>query len=810
MPSTSAGTTPSTQDATAARSPSLLARIRTPFTTKTRHIGDFFVQPDDPHRQYGPGDVITGSVILKVLKPVRVTHITVCLHGFVQVYKAANTPGEGYKAYTGTSTPGKTMRTGYFGNGFASLFVDEVALCGEGRLGEGTYQFGYELVFPKTSQPSSINVRRLSLIADYSLMVSQFERGTIAYMITCTLTKPTTIAPVVIRDREIRYGQDINIATIPRPKPRVITLEPLAKRGRTRRHQLRRTNTTDTTAEADQHSSGSMTGSDGTVTQQGSITTSSQPDREAVTSPAPSEPSETSTESGVSNSGAGSAVGSTTQSRRSNGSSRAASQQGDQRPISTSIQLAEGGYLRGDTIQIRISIQHRKVVRSLHGVILTFYRQARVDMHPQLPIIDREGKLQKGEDYYPKSKTGLGGLSLSAAGSSHVFRKDLAQSFASLIVNPENLTADIKAAVRIPEEAFPTISGVPGNMISFKYYVEVILDIQGKLTGLSRLFANTGNQYGSGGGLPGADANAGMMSAWGGHFIDTQDLRREKSVISSLFEVVVGTRDSARLQGVPARAFPAESSVGAVDARSNLNAPTGPQPGIYPGEAPMPYDYDAQAHYDEGWGYNGYEYDPSVGDGTYDQYYDAMYGQAPPPMPSVPLPDLAEENELPEKERLRRAEARLLPSQPPDADEPESSAAADRFAPSAPALDDSHASSSRIVPTEAVPSAGDITTGPSGESSAAPSYSGPSHPSHAATDDKQELQRRRLQLERSAPEEDPTDGEAAGPSAPPGALAAEDEMTPTAPVLPDPSDVHDDGDDHEVGGSFAQLPKYER
>lgn len=140
------------------RTTSLLSRIKSPFGAKPRNIGEYYIQPDDPHRQYGPGDVIKGSIILKVLKPLRVTHITVCLHGFVQVYKSANNPGENYRAYTGSSTPGRTSRTGYFGNGFASLFQDEIALCGEGRLGEGTYQFGYELVFPKDRLPSDIEV----------------------------------------------------------------------------------------------------------------------------------------------------------------------------------------------------------------------------------------------------------------------------------------------------------------------------------------------------------------------------------------------------------------------------------------------------------------------------------------------------------------------------------------------------------------------------------------------------------------------------------------------------------------------------
>jgi arrestin-related trafficking adapter 9 len=158
MPSPSTGRPPSPQSPSPARNTSFLSKIKAPFATKARNIEEYYVQPDDPHRQYSPGDVITGNVILKVLKPLRVTHIVVCLHGFVQVYKSPNNPGDSYRAYTGTSTPGKTNKTGYFGNGFASLFMDEVVLCGEGRLGEGTYQFGFELIFPRDRLPSSIDV----------------------------------------------------------------------------------------------------------------------------------------------------------------------------------------------------------------------------------------------------------------------------------------------------------------------------------------------------------------------------------------------------------------------------------------------------------------------------------------------------------------------------------------------------------------------------------------------------------------------------------------------------------------------------
>lgn len=55
---------------------------------------------------------------------------------------------------------GRGRRGGeYLGNGFASLFEDEVVLCGDGRLKEGVYRFNFELDFPQDNLPTSINVR---------------------------------------------------------------------------------------------------------------------------------------------------------------------------------------------------------------------------------------------------------------------------------------------------------------------------------------------------------------------------------------------------------------------------------------------------------------------------------------------------------------------------------------------------------------------------------------------------------------------------------------------------------------------------
>lgn len=140
----------------------IFSRITSPFGSKSRNIADFSIEPKDPHKQYSPGDVVPGSVRFRVVKPVRVTHIVVCLHGFVQVFKNPGSPGEGFRAnkeYLGT---GRGKKSGeYFGNGFASLFEDETVLCGDGRLAEGKYQFNFELEFPDRDLPSSIEVYTL-------------------------------------------------------------------------------------------------------------------------------------------------------------------------------------------------------------------------------------------------------------------------------------------------------------------------------------------------------------------------------------------------------------------------------------------------------------------------------------------------------------------------------------------------------------------------------------------------------------------------------------------------------------------------
>ncbi|KAK4541595.1 hypothetical protein LTR36_007892 [Oleoguttula mirabilis] len=789
----------------------IISRIASPFTSKSRNFTDFFIEVDDPHKQHSPGDIVRGSVRLRVLKPIRVTHIAVCLHGFVQVYQNPGSPGEGSRANSGYFGTGRGQKSGeYFGNGFASLFEDEVVLCGDGRLGDGSYQFDFELEFPDRSLPSSID----------------FERGTISYMITATMTRPTTMSATTSCDRKVYYVERIDISCMKPPQPRTITLEPISRKSRAK-HKARK-----------------MVVPGERRSRRGGSTQQSEQNRTSDASSAPAEsgtpsspaPSEASFDSLFSNSGRASQPDSYRHSPGGSESSKvntSKSSLGD-RTITATVESLSSGCLRGDSVGIKVTVNHTKPIKSLYGVIVTLYRQARVDMHPAIPLGPTEkGLASKYEDYYPKSITGLGGLSLSGAGSSHVFRKDLAQVMVPLYVDPNSLTAEVTARVRVPDEAFPTISTVPGSMISFKYHVEAVVDIQGRLGGHDRTLASlslTGANPQLGEIAEGAD-QAAAFAPYGSAVVDTAPIRRDKGVITCTFEMIVGTRDSERRKGkrkVENAAEPEQRQsplLGQPSSQSQVQAGATEQ---LTGHDPDGYWYGGAQHYHDQHWHQQYRHTESYGQPVgYDHVvYHSGYEQPPPAVPIPPLPD---ESQLSEKGRMQRAEGRLLPSHPPGMENASSGNAA--VGATAPYLSDEYerphdaARASRstapayaVQPMSAANVVAQLPSSSSGEAPghhlAAPEYEPPgpcltSQDTVNPTGDKQELERQRLQVGASAPPE-----EAASPREndevewQKSSEASDQPSAPTVDAVG--ASMPDNHDSHSDAAGSSGLPRYER
>lgn len=170
---------PQTSTPPVSRNRNFLAKFRSPLGQRNRSITDFYIDPDDPWRSYFPGDTIKGTVLVTVVRPVRITHIVICLHGYVKVFKNAMPAGE-TNADLGFIGPGRGRRGAeYMGNGLATLFEDEIVLCGDGRLKEGIYKFRFEMTLPPYALPSSINVSNPPFCKGRSLDVPGCSNGSL-------------------------------------------------------------------------------------------------------------------------------------------------------------------------------------------------------------------------------------------------------------------------------------------------------------------------------------------------------------------------------------------------------------------------------------------------------------------------------------------------------------------------------------------------------------------------------------------------------------------------------------------------------
>jgi hypothetical protein len=653
-------------------------------------------------------------------------------------------------------------------------------------------------------------------------------------MITATLTRPTSISPTTSCERKIYLVEKMDIGKLGPPRARTIYLEPIPKKSRKKKLPAGVEKGGSVTSDPPEsvsdmdstrvHESSGDGSAIWTVAEENNQDAATVNPRSPIHSDIRSEISgdSASTSTGLSGGAAQSQKRDSGSGTHQTGGTRKAGV--EDRTITATIELLRGGCLPGDMVSVRISVQHIKRIKSMHGVIATLYRQGRIDYSPPISLFkgrisEEDAKRLQKEEYYPKSKTGLGGLSLSSAGSCSVFRKDLSQAFTPLIIDPMTLTASVTTSVRVPEDAFPTIKGVPGEMITFKYQLEVIVDLGGKLASQIQSGQSSTGRAGGVGPPPGLppignpyEGGAASLASWGGRPIDTDRLRREKGVISVAFEVIVGTDDSSRQRG-----------------RNVLRTTRSVLTQQYQ-DQPIPYEpagNEKGALRDEveagTYGAENYDYDYGPFPPNNPDPYSSYNSPEPPEPPApfyVPPPQIPDGNGLSEKERIRQAEQRLLPSQPDPG-------------PASPSYPDGE----NIYDAEDEPQAGSSTQPPP----PLPTHhtvepngdDGPSAPTldeitvgPTRSDDKQELERQRLLAEASAPPEFPDDYDAggvpppiAGPSSPPVPSAPPATFEPSAPVLGDeshygPQYAYQDPSSSSRAGvplaSVEELPRYER
>ncbi|KAF8458688.1 hypothetical protein BGX38DRAFT_1264998 [Terfezia claveryi] len=700
-----------------------LNKLRPPRSTR-KVISEYYIRLNEPHREYSPGDLVKGSVILTTEKDLRVTHLVVNLVGRVDLFGVAT-----------YNLSGKKKTVNYTGpvefEGGIILCRDQQVLCGEGKLDAGVYEFGFVVELTGRGLPSSLD----------------FEKGSISYRISATLTRPTTVSPTRICEHKINLVELIDIASYSPPKPRIIPLEIGNKRSRIR-------------------------SSHGSSDEKGALKCGPNPNATSEqTTPNSSTPQITIDNASIKSSSA------------KKGSD-----------VTATIELLKAGALRGESIPVKISIKHTKPVKSLHGIIVTLVRVGRFDTFP----ICANGLNSKGSESSLKKGLSLG----SGGGTTTTFRKDLSQVIAPLIVDPNSLTTVVRTSVRVPEDSFPSIKSIPGQIVSFKYFVEVLVDLGGKLAGKEDFLNGVGMVN-----IPGATTGelgrveaslgndaSGIMAVYGAKVIETEKIRRDvKSVVSCRFEVIVGTTDSANGKGRRR-----EANI------SNFINLTTHDTGLV---------LDAAG--ERGYRHPGYGYDHMrtiiIPDGIVDNLLTPP--QPSPPVqislpatpvfpedrrvaiPSLPPPDM---DNLDEKTRLRMAERALLPSAPPGFGSAATSAAtteAPAYEPSAPHSLLPSAPPLTLVDGEGLmrPSAPPMGIDMNLDAGSAHFHSYQSQSSGSApaqNEDKQELERQRLLAAASAPPlPECSGGDANGSRVGSSAL-------PTAPMLCEDLD--------------GELPRYQR
>ncbi len=598
-------------------------------------------------------------------------------------------------------------------------------------------------------------------------------------MLSSTLTRPTTLSPTSKCERLITVKETIDVASInlPKPTPRVIPLDFVHKKPR-------RVKTS---------AFNQSCGSSGVIPAQ--QTEVSLPPSSVVSeasdgspqSPSVSDVSHVSTvSSGLIDQDRGSTTLTRHKSANVDGHSMTSSDEAAPSPTAT-VKLLQGGCLPGDVISVKVSINHGKHFKNPQGIILTLYRECHIDLHPAIPLGSwQDGKKQQYEDYYPRSRTGLGGLSLSSAGSSRIFRQDINQTTTALYVDRQTLAADVKASVPVPEGVFPTISSVPGAMIDFKYYVETVIDLREKSAIQERILprlsmVNPVTSFGPVESKFGLEEGYDSSKPYGNSglsFFETSQLRRDKGVLTHVSEIIMGTMDSHRRRSKKENhSWYDHHRSGEIYRDRNSATDSDVHDGCHGSGRAHPHTENVGRRSD------------SYPEHSHTVDFAAAHNISPPEV----------EDQVDEKTRLRRAQELLLPSSPPQ-DRGDGSIWHEDIArqPTAPVpFDDDHLPDFD-PPGPSAPaynrsgSASDRDATASGSQNVEGNSETDGF-SLGPTEDKQELERQRLEAQVSSPD---------GPSMTNGATL---DVDATAPVL-----IEDPLGSHQTTEHGAEhLPRYQ-
>lgn len=473
-------------------------------------IEDFYILLDSPHRSWLPGEEILGQVILISRKHLANIAIVFSLCGYIKIHALPQSKLRSVKK---------------------SLFSHNITIFGpESSLGQspdeyvsglykGEHRFPFIVKLPKKRVFTSVDFGKGAI--EYVLKTSIRNAGSLALDSSSSSSSPAAnpaadlfsksrtfsrfTSTSLTLEKIITLVNPIDVAELPPPKPkRLIINDPRRNKKLLRVQSSASTiNTFSTMSSNNSDSNNTVNGSTmGHDTPSAATAPPTNPNLLLLQLPQlhphlqPFHPL----------------------SPGSSGPSNFSSNSLDHsRPntIRVSMELSQSGFLRGELIPIKLSIHHLKQIQDSTGIIVTLVRVCRLDYGPD--------------------------------GLYESFRKDLLQSVIPLFVDPNTFQLEINTSLRVPPDAFPTIVGCP--LVLFQYFIEVMLNLSGKLLGLEGPSDHPKSNIGPTEDMISSNAQGlhnNTNYAYHAYqnrseFINTDKFKRLKKFLQITSEVVIGT-----------------------------------------------------------------------------------------------------------------------------------------------------------------------------------------------------------------------------------------------------------------------------
>lgn len=592
-------------------------------------IDEFYIDLDSPHKTWLPGDEVSGQIILVTKKNLVNIAVTLTLAGTIKINPSSHSKLRSLKhtlfkhTITIYGNDGSNLPTGDFSNGLhkgehrfpfiVKLPIKRIFTSID--FGRGSISYTLTSAIGSTPPKSTVinsslssNVTNSSIKSTTSSNSPQLEssndsHGGGKFFKSKNISLSTN--PNHISEKIINIISPIDVSVLPPPKPKRLIVRDPQKMTK----NLSKIQSTASTITQSTISSGDSISSHSAINDNhfGSNNNTSSSINNSDSHSHANHNINIDLPSTIKHNGT---TSSTTSSTRF-------------KSIKVSLEISQRGYIRGELIPIKISLNHTRPLQDLNGIILTFVRVCRLD---------------NGPDGYLES-----------------FRKDLQQSILPLYVDPTSLKAEVNTSVRIPPDAFPSIVGCP--LVSFQYFIEVLVNLSGKTvdiqgsnnhTNTPTLLENTGDNLGT----PTSEidkfkfTNTNERST----FINTDKFKRSKRFLQLNTEIIVGTHRLEKMEN---------ASINSRSSTTNLPSPS-PQNGTsLPGSPAvdvlsipsLPCPNPSQ---------------PLIS--AIPESIEASFQSPPYVIPNyndinmtVPLPN---QSDLSEKERLRAHEQALMPSAP--------------------------------------------------------------------------------------------------------------------------------------------------